>query len=155
MKISHLSLSSLNMQWQPRLANWSRILICVKWDTVVPSTQLRCKSFSHKKSNFWFLNLFFLKNCSLTVLLWTILRLILQELVCDFSFSALFFILWKSLEMIKIFYGSCRDMTFFSIHRVGLLFFCSCLENISVQIDELYSFWKFSSKKRIKSIFLL
>ena len=90
MKISHLSLSNLNMQWQPRLANWSRIPICVKCDTVVPSTQLRCKSFSHKKSNFWFLNLFFVKNCSLTVLLWTILRLILQELVCDFSFSALF-----------------------------------------------------------------
>ena len=108
MKISHLSLSNLNMQWQPRLANWSRIPICVKCDTVVPSTQLRCKSSSHKKSNFWFLNsIFSQKLLSFTVLLWTILRLILQELVCDFSFSALFFILWKSLEMIKTVNGSC------------------------------------------------
>ena len=65
MKISHLSLSNLNMQWQPRLANWSRIPICVKCDTVVPSTQLRCKSFFHKKSNFWFLNLFFLSKIAL------------------------------------------------------------------------------------------
>lgn len=127
MKISHLSLSNLNMPWQLRLEKLSKIPICVKWDTVVPSAQLRCKSFFHKKSNFCSLNFFF-KNCSLAVLLWTILRLILQELVCDFSFSALFFTPWKSLEMIKIFNGSCRDDLFSSIHRVGLLFFCSCLE---------------------------
>ena len=81
-----------------------------------PQHSWDAKALLIRKAIFDFWTLSFLKNCSLTVLLWTILRLILQELVCDFSFSALFFILWKSLEMIKIFYGSCQDMTFFSIN---------------------------------------
>ena len=78
-----------------------------------PQHSWDAKALLIRKAIFDFWTLSFLKNCSLTVLLWTILRLILQELVCDFSFSALFFILWKSLEMIKTVNGSCQDMTFF------------------------------------------
>ena len=150
MKISHLSLSNLNTQWQPRLANWSRIPICVKCDTVVPSTQLRCKNFSHKKSNVWFLNLFFFKLLSYCFTL-DYFEVDSTRTCVWFFFQCSVFYPMKKLGDDQ---RSCRDMTFFSMHRVGLLFFCSCLENISVQIDELYSFWKFSSKKRIKIIFL-
>ena len=154
MKISHLSLSNLNMQWQPRLENWSRIPICVKCDTVVPSTQLRCKSFFHKKSNFLFLNLFFSKIALLLFYFGLFWGWFYKNL-CVIFLSVLCFYSVKKLGDDQNFQWILPRYDLFSIHRVGLLFFCSCLENISVQIDELYSFWNFSSKKRIKSIFLL
>ena len=155
MKISHLSLSNLNMQWQPRLANWSRIPICVKCDTVVPSTQLRCKSFSHKKSNFWFLNLVFSKIALLLFYFGLFWGWFYKNL-CVIFLSVLCFYPVKKLGDDQNFQWILpRYDLFFDTQSRIVIFLCSCLENISVQIDELYSFWKFSSKKRIKSIFLL